>query len=211
MPRISTPSVRRILGLDPALRTLGFAKLNQTDNLLVPTELGLIKTTDVDDLSASQSNFIAGQDLYAAVRDLVVDEHGNRLVDEIRAESMSYPPGASSAAKISICWGVLATITREYGIPLKQAAPQDIRKALELPDRSLPRQKREKRPKGSPKEPRRKRTSKEKEQIKDDVLHAMEARFGAVRIADLLWQAGLKKKADKRHPIDALAAAVAIR
>jgi Holliday junction resolvasome RuvABC endonuclease subunit len=211
MPRISTPSIRRVLGLDPALRTLGWAKLNQTENLLVPIELGLIKTADVDDLSASQSNFVAGQDLYAAVRDLIADEHGNRLVDEIRAESMSYPPGASSAAKISICWGVLATITREYGIPLKQAAPQDIRKALQLPDRSLPRQKREKRPKGSPKEPRRKRTSKEKEQIKDDVLHAMEARFGVQTLIFLLDCAGLTKKADKRHPIDALAAAVAIR
>ena len=211
MPRISIPSHRRILGLDPALRTFGFARLNQTESLLIPTELGLIGTTEVDDLSVSQSNFVSGQDLYAAVRDLVVDERGNIIVDEIRAEAMSYPPGASSAAKISICWGVLATITREYGIPLKQASPQDIRKALNLPDRSVKREKRPKRPKGSPKEPRQKRTSKEKEQIKDDVLRAMEARFGADTIAILLVRAGITRKDDKRHPIDALAAAVAIR
>lgn len=211
MPRISTPTIRRILGFDPALRTLGFAKLNQIDSLLVPIELGLIRTADVDDLSSSQSNLVSAQDLYAEVRDLIVDEHGNRLVDEIRAEAMSFPPSASSATKIGYCWGVLASLTREYGIPFKQASPQDIRRALELPDRKLPRQKREKRPKGSPKEPRRKRTSKEKDELKDDVLRAMEARFGWLLIDRLLATAKITKKADKRHPVDALAAAVAIR
>lgn len=211
MPRISLPVCRRILGFDPALRTLGFAKLDQLDSILIPTELGLIRTVDVDDLSSSQSNLVAGQDLYAEVRDLIVDEHGSRLVDEIRAEAMSFPPSASSATKIGYCWGVIASLSREFGIPVKQASPQDIRRALELPDRKLPRQKREKRPKGSPKEPRRKRTSKEKDELKDDVLRAMEARFGERTIADLLARAGLTTKADKRHPVDALAAAVAIR
>lgn len=189
MPRVSIPSHRRILGLDPALRTLGWARCNQTETFLVPVHLGLIKTAEVDDLSASQSNFIAGQDLYEAFRDLVVDEHGNRLVDEIRAESMSYPPGASSGGKINLCWGVIASVTREFGIPLKQASPQAIRKTLNLP----------------------KRPANEKELGKDDVLRAMEARFGAQKIFDLLVDAGLTRKDDRRHPIDALAAAVAIR
>lgn len=211
MPRVSIPPHRRILGLDPALRTLGWAKCHQTDSLLVPVELGLIKTADIDDLSSSQSNLISAQDLYAEMRDLVVDERGNRLVDEIRAEAMSFPPSASSATKIGYCWGVVAAITREYGIPFKQTSPQDIRKALRLPDRSVKRHKREKRPKGSPKEPRRKRTSQEKEQIKDDVLSAMEERFGWLVIDRLLATAKITRKDDKRHPIDALAAAVAIR
>ena len=189
MPRVSVPSHRRILGLDPALRTLGFAKLWQTSTGLVPVEIGLIRTDEIDELSASQSNFVAGQDLYASFRDLIVDENGIPTVDEIRAEAMSFPPGAASAAKISICWGVLATLTREHGIPLKQASPQTIRKTLGLP----------------------KRSSGEKELGKDDVLHAMEAEFGAQTIAELLARAGITKKADKRHPVDALAAAVAIR
>lgn len=210
MPRISLPSIRRILGLDPALRTLGWSKLHQTESLLIPIELGLIRTADVDDLSSSQSNLVSAQDLYAEIYDLIVDEHGNRQVDEIRAEAMSFPPSASSATKIGYCWGVIAAITREHGIPFKQASPQDIRKALNLPDRSVKQPKRPKRPKGSPKEPRRKRSSKEKEQVKDDVLHAMEARFGVDTIAALLARAGITRKDDKRHPVDALAAAVAI-
>lgn len=45
---------------------------------------------------------------------------------------------------------------------------------------------------------------------KDDVLRAMEAKFGARTIADLLARGNITRKADKRHPIDALAAAVAI-
>lgn len=189
MPRISIPAHRRILGLDPALRTFGFARLNQTESLLIPTELGLIGTTEVDDLSVSQSNFVSGQDLYAAVRALVVDERGNVIVDEIRAEAMSYPPGASSAGKINLCWGVISSITRELGIPVKQASPQSIRSALGLPKRSV----------------------EEKQAGKDDVLRAMEARFGADTIAALLVCAGITRKDDKRHPVDALAAAVAIR
>jgi Holliday junction resolvasome RuvABC endonuclease subunit len=189
VPRISIPSHRRILGLDPALRTLGFARLVQTESTLVPVELGLIRTDEIDDLSASQSNFVAGQDLYAEVRDLIIDERGIPKVDEIRAEAMSYPPGAASSGKISVCWGVIASVTREFGIPVKQASPQTIRKALGLP----------------------KRSASEKQAGKDDVLRAMEAKFGAQTIADLLARAGLTTKADKRHPVDALAATVAIR
>lgn len=189
MPRISIPSHRRILGLDPALRTLGFAKLHETETAIVPVELGLIRTDEIVDLSASQSNFIAGQDLYAAFRDLVVDERGIPIVDEIRAEAMSYPPGAASAGKISVCWGVIASVTREFGIPVKQASPQTIRKALGLP----------------------KRSASEKQAGKDDVLCAMEAKFGAQTIADLLARAGITRKDEGRHPVDSLAAAVAIR
>lgn len=189
MPRISLPSARRILGLDPALRTLGFARIDQIGSTLVPVELGLIQTEETDDLSSSQSNFVAGQDLYASFRDLIVDEHGRTRVDEIRAEAMSFPPGAASAAKISICWGVLSTLTREYGIPLKQASPQTIRKVLQLPKRSVD----------------------EKQAGKDDVRLAMEKMFGERTIAVLLSNAGITRKDEGRHPIDALAAAVAIR
>jgi Holliday junction resolvasome RuvABC endonuclease subunit len=189
MPRVSILSHRRILGLDPALRTLGFAKLWQTSTTLIPVELGLIRTDEVDELSASQSNFVAGQDLYASFRDLIVDENGIPTVDEIRAEAMSFPPGAASAAKTSICWGVIASVSREFGIPVKQASPQTIRKTLGLPKRSVA----------------------EKELGKDDVLRAMETRFGSRTIAVLLARAKITRKADKRHPIDALAASVAIR
>lgn len=189
MPRISVSPYRRILGFDPALRTFGFARLHEIGNELVPIELGLICTAEISDVSVSQSNFVSAQDLYASVRDLVVDESGNRLVDEIRAEAMSYPPGASSAGKISLCWGVLSSVTRELGIPLKQASPQTIRKSLGLPKRSVG----------------------DKQAGKDDVLIAMQTMFGERAIAVLLSNAGITRKADKRHPIDALAAAVAIR
>lgn len=188
MPRISIPSYRRVLGLDPALRTFGYAKLHQTSTDLIPTELGLIVTSEIEDVSASKSNFVSAQDLYAGVRDLFVDESGNLLVDEVRAEAMSFPPGASSSSKISLCWGVVASITRELGIPLKQASPQAIHKALGL----------------------QKRPIEEREDGKDDVLRAMQAMFGERTIDVLLRNAGITRKADKRHPIDALAAAVAI-
>jgi Holliday junction resolvasome RuvABC endonuclease subunit len=210
MPRVSS-SVVRILGLDPALRTLGYALVDQDDEHFIPRKLGLIKTAAIEGLSAPESNVLASKSLYIEVRALVVDSEGNRLVDEMRVESMSFPPNASSASKISLCWGVLSAISQEFGIPLKQASPQTIRKTLKLPDRTVRKPRRKKSEKPNPEQGRRKRTSKEKEQVKDDVLYAMEAQFGRETITRLLAASGIKRKVDKRHPVDALAAGVAIR
>jgi Holliday junction resolvasome RuvABC endonuclease subunit len=210
MPRV-TSFVHRILGLDPALRTLGFAVVEQRGSGLIPIRLGLIATKPSEGLSVSESYFASAQILYARLREIVVDTEGDLLVDEIRAEAFSYPPNAMSAVMIGNCWGVLAALSMEFGIPLKQASPQTIRKALHLPDRTARKPRRKKGEKPNPEQGRAKRTSKQKEQAKDDVLHAMEERFGKETIARFLAEAGVKRKADKRHPIDALAAAVAIR
>jgi Holliday junction resolvasome RuvABC endonuclease subunit len=185
MPRFAASSSLRILGLDPALRTLGFAVVEQSGSALIPIRLGLITTEEVPDTSLSESNFDAAQNLARVLMDLF----NRHPIGEIRAEAMSYPPSASSAAKISTCWGVLAAMTLAYGILVKQASPQTIRKTLGLP----------------------KRSAKEKTKCKEDVVNAMEQRFGKSTIAQLLAAEGITRKADKQHPIDALAAVVVIR
>jgi Holliday junction resolvasome RuvABC endonuclease subunit len=185
MPRLAVSSSLQILGLDPALRTLGFAVAEQQGSKIIPVRLGLIKTAECEDLSASESNFDAAQILACKLAELVTEYR----IDEFRAEAMSYPPSASSAGKISYAWGVLATVAFWHGKQLKQASPQTIRKTLGLP----------------------KRSAKEKTQGKVDVVHAMEQRFDKATIARLLAAEGITRKADKQHPIDALAAAAAIR
>lgn len=185
MSRISISSHRRILGLDPALRTFGFAVLEQRESELVLLRLGLIKTQEREELSVSESNFDAAQ-ILACKLATIVDMY---QIGEFRAEAMSFPPSASSAGKISYAWGVLATVAFWCEKPLKQASPQSIRKALGLP----------------------KRSAKEKKQGKDDVVRAMEERFGKDEIARLFKAEGITRKDDRQHPIDALAAAVAIR
>lgn len=91
MPRVSIPSHRRILGFDPALRTLGFTKLTQTDALLVPIELGLIRTAEVEDLSSSQSNFVAGQDLGEDDGDRPYEIARHEFVEERLPKEWIYP------------------------------------------------------------------------------------------------------------------------
>jgi Holliday junction resolvasome RuvABC endonuclease subunit len=196
VPRVSSSPTIRILGLDPALRTLGFAIVEQRGDEFTIQRLGLITTTNVDGLSVSESDFIATQHLAVELHRLMWE------IDEVRAEGMSYPPNASSAAKIARSWGALAALSAVaflHQIVVKQASPQAIRKAIGI---VIP--------------PRKKGQSnsskaKTKRESKDAVRAAMEALFGKELIAKLLRAAGLKKKADQQHPIDALAAAVGIR
>jgi Holliday junction resolvasome RuvABC endonuclease subunit len=51
-------------------------------------------------------------------------------VDVICAESMSYPRNASSAAKVAMCWGVIATVSNRLDVPIIQVCPQDVKKRL---------------------------------------------------------------------------------
>jgi Holliday junction resolvasome RuvABC endonuclease subunit len=55
-------------------------------------------------------------------------KHGG--VDVVCAESMSFPRQASVAGKMCLAWGMLLRIVQERDIPLVQASPQAIKKAL---------------------------------------------------------------------------------
>ena len=43
---------------------------------------------------------------------------------------MSFPRNASTAGKMSICWGVLAAIAEARGLPIVQASPQALKRAV---------------------------------------------------------------------------------
>jgi Holliday junction resolvasome RuvABC endonuclease subunit len=51
-------------------------------------------------------------------------------IDLICAESMSFPRNASNAAKMALCWGVIAGYCQDHGVPLAQASPSQIKRRL---------------------------------------------------------------------------------
>lgn len=93
------------------------------------------------------------------------------------AEAMSYPPGAVAAAQMSVACGVVAAVT--YGVELRQASPQRIKRVV----------------------------AGAVDASKEEVQRALDDRFGADRMSNLL--AHLKRGA-REHPCDALAAVVAL-
>jgi Holliday junction resolvasome RuvABC endonuclease subunit len=174
-----------VLGLDPALRTMGYALLSVSgageERRTEPIAMGMIATRPDPSLSRSEDNFRSAGLLAEGLMALVVSPRtGETFVDAICAEAMSYPPGAASASRISIAWGVVATIALIRGIvDVRQASPQKIKAAIV----------------GSI------------SASKDEVRGAMAKRFGPWTIDRLL--AGVKE-GDREHPCDALAAAVAL-
>lgn len=183
MPRTPRAPSRLILGLDPALRTLGWSVARETDGAIEPLALGVVRTKPDPKLSKTLDNFDAALKISAALLRLIrwTPDGAAEFVTiaEIRAEAMSYPPSASSAAKISLCWGAIATISALYAIPVYEASPQAIKRAVVgVPSAS-----------------------------KNDVRNALEKAYGRARIASML--AGLSRELHE-HPIDGLAATVAI-
>ncbi len=95
------------------------------------------------------------------------------------AERKSLPRNASAAGKISIAWGVLSEQRRTRKLPLVQASPQEVRRALGLA----------------------KNASKLDVQARVEDLHPSVARE--------LARAGITTVAKIEHPVDAFAAFLA--
>lgn len=117
---------RLVLGLDVALRTFGWALAFVGSAGIEPVSLGMIKT-EPGEGPKSRDNYRCAGEIAVALNDVISIFDGER-VSLVCAEAMSYPPGAASAARISIAWGVVASVT--YGIPFDEASPQRIKKAV---------------------------------------------------------------------------------
>jgi len=116
-----------VLGIDPGFASVGYAlvEVRPTDERLV--RIGVIATKKVDAkraVYAADDNFRRGREIAKALSELVA---GNKVL-AICAESMSFPRNASAAAKVAMCWGVLAALSESQGIPLVQVSPQEVKK-----------------------------------------------------------------------------------
>lgn len=118
-----------VLGIDPGFASVGCAILKLTPQGEVPILMEVIRT----EKSAAKRNVRASDDNLERAKEIVT--HLRRLVTTfdvriICAETMSFPRNASAAAKMAICWGLLAAVASEHGIPVVQASPQEIKKAV---------------------------------------------------------------------------------
>lgn len=116
------------MGLDPGFSSVGWSIFTLADGLpfvsggIIHTQKSAAKTNTL----ATDDNFVRAREISKALLGLVA-HHGVRI---ICAESMSFPRSSSVAAKVAMVWGVLANLTNLYDLPMLQATPQKIKKAV---------------------------------------------------------------------------------
>lgn len=119
----------KILGLDPGFASVGWAVVELDGNVERLIGLGVLRTKK----SARKQNVLAAADNFRRARELgrelgrLVHEH---RIDVVCAEAMSFPRSSSVAAKMAMCWGVLAQLCEALALPLVQASPKDIKRAV---------------------------------------------------------------------------------
>ena len=118
-----------VLGIDPGFASIGWSVIRMDASGESLVELGVIRTeksTAKRNVRASEDNLERAKEIAQELRALI-DKYRVQL---ICAETMSYPRNSSAAAKMAMCWGVLAALAGQYNIPIAQATPQEVKKAV---------------------------------------------------------------------------------
>ena len=128
-----------VLGVDPGLGHCGWvlAQLEPGPTAITIRDLGVIKTKRSDRKRGVRES----DDLLRRVRSFyqqLGDVLRHNEVFAICAESMSWPRNAASTAKIALCWGALAALASERGLPFVQASPQEVKRATSNPAHASP-------------------------------------------------------------------------
>lgn len=118
-----------VLGTDPGFASFGYAVvqlLPDTERIVTVNVIRTKKDTRKGQVLASDDNFRRTRAIYSALRSVIVEHK----VVALTAEAMSYPRNASVAAKMSLAWGVIASLAEEFQLPTAQATPTKIKKAV---------------------------------------------------------------------------------
>lgn len=191
-----------VLGLDPGMRCVGWAIFRLYRDGKLDFVIGGTFGTEKAD---KKSKTLSTDDNFRRAREIA--RHLLKITREfdvkaIAAEGMSFPRSSSVAAKMAMCWGVLAMLAELLDpLPVLQASPQQLKKACGV--MPLPRQ-----PKVDPGDKAAKKIADRarramKAQSKSDVQEAMSRMFPA--LSDVLDNV---PKDEREHPADACAAVV---
>jgi len=171
----------RLLGIDGGFAKIGYcvADYHPADRILLPLELGLVKTDKLASFAtrACDDNILRAQDIARRLGALLryPAKTGAVTVGAVCSEAMSYPRNSTSAAKVSLTWGVLATLCELHSLPIVQAAPQAVKKGL----------------------------TGRKDASKEDIIQILQAKYpqnpAVIRASEDIC------KTDQEHPFDALA------
>jgi Holliday junction resolvasome RuvABC endonuclease subunit len=169
-----------VLGLDPGFACVGYALAHLLpDGEIKPVAIGVLRTEKSNkkaNVFASEDNVRRSREISKFLRSLLKSENGT--VHALCAETMSFPRSASVAAKMAMCWGVVSCLSDIFDVPVLQASPQGLKLKV----------------------------AGEKTASKEDVQKALEAKFGAEKLAAMMPDV---PPSLLEHPFDALGAIVA--
>jgi crossover junction endodeoxyribonuclease RuvC len=120
-----------VLGIDPGFASIGLSVVQmgpnpQDDRVVHMSVFQTKKASEKRKVRASEDNLERAKEISKEIGDLIQRWD----VKLICAETMSFPRSSSAAAKMAMCWGVLAAIAQDRKLPITQASPQEIKKAL---------------------------------------------------------------------------------
>jgi crossover junction endodeoxyribonuclease RuvC len=118
-----------ILGIDPGFSSLGWAICEPVVLGIRPIKCGVIiteKATKKVQLRSSEDNIRRAQQIYTDLLKLFEADP----IHLICTETMSWPRNAGVVAKMGIVWGVIASIAQVHRVPLIQASPMEIKRAV---------------------------------------------------------------------------------
>ncbi len=116
------------LGIDPGFASLGLAAVDLGNLVRVPR--CWVERTEP---SAKKRSVRQSEDLVRRCRELSLVLE--RAIAEWHpavacAETMSWPRDMKAATRVALAWGVIAAVLERHRIPLVQASPQEVKKAL---------------------------------------------------------------------------------
>ena len=169
----------KLLGIDPGLASLGWAVIELTRNTDRLIDLGVIIT----EKSHKKLEVLVSADNLRRGREQFSALKGvltkHHKIGLIATESLSWPRNAAAIGKVGISWGVLCSHAEQWRIPMVQISPQALKKAIC----------------GIGNAP------------KDEVMEEISKREGYETFKAQIM--AIPRKANREHPSDATAAAVA--
>lgn len=123
-----------VMGIDPGFAAFGIAKVEvrpARDGGLdvLALETRVLRTAP----SAKKAAVRSSEDLVRRCGELVLGIEA--AVQDwkplaLAGETMSWPRDLRAATRVALAWGVIAAIASRYSLPVVQASPQDVKKAL---------------------------------------------------------------------------------
>lgn len=118
-----------ILGVDPGFASFGFGVVRLFSGYEEVVHTDVIRTqksVKKQNVKAADDNFRRGQAISAVLHEIVKEWKPVALA----AEAASWPRNAGATAKVAMSWGILIDLCHIYELPMVQASPQEIKKAL---------------------------------------------------------------------------------
>lgn len=120
--------MKTILGIDPGFAKCGIAIVELMPDAERVISLFVACTSKSDKkrkVRASEDNVRRAAELFGMINFPI---GGDTIA--ICAEAQSWPRNAGAIAKIGIAWGVVAGIAARHGLPVLQATPKELKRAV---------------------------------------------------------------------------------